>query len=410
MTRREGGYLDLLRREGDFRRVYLAELISLAGDWFAIVPLLSLLPKLTGTGVWGGLVLAADTAIIALVAPYAGATADRLDRRRVMVATNAVSVAFALLLLLVRSDATAWVALVGVGGIAAAKAFYQPAAGAALPNLVDPPDLPRANVLAGATWGSMLVVGAALGAAANVVVGPYWCFAIDAASFVAAGLLTYFTTRPFSEARDVPVERRRVRVDLAETAAYARSDHRVLALLCCKWGAGLGIGAVALYPLMVDEHLGGSDYGTGLLFVARGAGALVGPLLVRRVMDDLARLPAVLVGCLVLVGAGYAGFALAPTLWVAVLAVFVAHLGGGANWVLSTLGLQRLVPDRLRGRVFSADFMLVTLAVSVSQLAASLLAEVMPLRAVGLLLVAAVGGYAVVWSLLTTRTWQAEPT
>jgi MFS family permease len=349
--------------------------------------------------------LAVDTLIIALFAPYAGATADRLDRRKVMVVAGLVSTCFASLLLLVRSDSTAWVALVGIGGIAAAKAFYQPAAGAALPNLVDPPDLPRANVLNGATWGSMLVVGAGLGAIANALVGPYWCFVIDAASFAVAAGLTARTTRPFGEAREAAPARRKAREDLAETIAYARSDHRVLALLCCKWGAGLGIGAVALYPLMVERHLGGADYGTGLLMVGRGAGALVGPLVVRRAVEDISRLPRVLTASLALVGVGYTAFALAPSIEIAFVAVFLAHCGGGANWVLSTLGLQRLVPDRLRGRVFSADFMLVTLAVSVSQLAASLTAEALPLRAVALGLAATVGAYTVVWSALTARTW-----
>ncbi|MHB8961361.1 MAG: MFS transporter, partial [Candidatus Limnocylindrales bacterium] len=74
-------YLDLLRREKDFRRTYLGQLIALGGDWFAIVPLLILLPSLTGSGVWGAMVLAVDTLVFALVGPYAGTVVDRLDRR-----------------------------------------------------------------------------------------------------------------------------------------------------------------------------------------------------------------------------------------------------------------------------------------------------------------------------------------
>ena len=113
-------YLDLLRRERDFRRTYVSQLIALGGDWFAVIPLLVLLPDLTGSGLWGALVLTADTLVFALVAPYAGTVVDRLDRRRVMVVANLAGGAAALLLLLVRSEATAWVALVGMGLIAAA--------------------------------------------------------------------------------------------------------------------------------------------------------------------------------------------------------------------------------------------------------------------------------------------------
>ena len=84
-------YLDLLRREKDFRRTYLAQLIALGGDWFAIIPLLVLLPTLTGTGIWGAAVLAVDTLVFALVGPYAGTVVDRLDRRRVIVVANTVA-------------------------------------------------------------------------------------------------------------------------------------------------------------------------------------------------------------------------------------------------------------------------------------------------------------------------------
>src|SRR5437899_152048 len=74
-----GSYVRVLRDERDFRRVYLATLVSLGGDWFAVVPLLTLLPKLTGSGLYGGLTLAADTATFALFAPYAGTVSDRVD-------------------------------------------------------------------------------------------------------------------------------------------------------------------------------------------------------------------------------------------------------------------------------------------------------------------------------------------
>ena len=65
-----------------------------------------------------------------------------------------------------------------IGLAAAAKAFYSPAAGAALPNVVDPADLPAANALAGSAWGTMLVVGASLGGIVSAVFNPYVCFAI----------------------------------------------------------------------------------------------------------------------------------------------------------------------------------------------------------------------------------------
>ncbi len=395
------GVFGLLRRERDFRRVYLSSLVSLGGDWFAVVPLLILLPRLTGSGVWGGLVLAADTAVFAALSPYAGTIADRLDRRRLMVVADVVSAAVVLLLLAVRSAGTAWVALVAVAGVAAAKAFYEPASASALPNLVPAADLATANALAGATWGVMLAVGASLGGVAAALFGVRACFAIDAASFAVSALLTARTRRQFQQPRK-PRPRVTARADIAEAVGYVRGEPPVLALLACKPGVGLANGALALFPLLASQVFTAGPVGTGLLFAARGLGALLGPLAMSRVATEQRRLYRVLGGSILLCGVAYLGVAVAPVFAVALLLVVVAHVGGGANWTLSSLGLQSLVPDAVRGRVFSVDFALVTLTIAVSQALGGALTAVVAPR----LLVAGFGAATVVYAtgwLLATR-------
>ncbi len=391
------GYLQLLREEHDFRRVYISQIISLGGDWFALIPLLTLLGRLTDGGLWGGLVLAVDTAVFALLAPYAGTVADRFDRRRTMVIADFASAALVLLLLLVRSESTAWVALVAIGGVAVAKAFFTPASSAALPNIVPPADLARATVLGGAVWGTMLAVGAAAGGVLALLVGARWCFALDAVSFLVSGLLVMRTTRPFSEARQT-VTKISVRADVRETYEYARGEPRVRALLACKLGVALGNGTLALFPLYATHVFSVGDVGTGLLYSARGLGALVGPFFMRRyVTRDPALLWPVLATSIGLFGVSYIGFAAAPFFALGLIAVALAHFGGGANWVLSTYGLQSTVPDHVRGRVFSADYMLATLAVSVSQIVAGVLSESVAVRTISAGLGCVVLSYAVVW-------------
>jgi MFS family permease len=88
--------------------------------------------------------------------------------------------------------------------------------------------------------------------------------------------------------------------------------------------------------------------------------------------------------------------------------VFLAHLGGGAQWMLSSLGLQRAVPDAIRGRVFSADYALVTLAVAVSTLVAGAVASAAgPASALYALMVPA-GLAAVAWLIWTRPLRHAE--
>ena len=398
-----GPYLDLLRREQDFRRTYVAQLIALGGDWFAVIPLLVLLPELTGTGVWGAAVLAVDTLVFALVGPYAGTIVDRLDRRRVIVVANTVAGLAALLLVLVRTEATAWIALVAIGVVAAAKAFSQPAGAAALPNLVDPEDLPTASVLAGASWGTMLAVGAALGGLVAGTLGTTACFVLDAALLLLAAGLTAATTRPFTDPNAPVRERRPVHQDVGEAVGYARRDARVLSLLTCKSGPAFGNGALSLFPLYGAAAFGLGPLGIGLMYSARGVGAVLGPLLMRRRGTDPVRMRAVLAGSMAVFGLGYLALGVTSWLWLVLLLLVVAHAGGGANWVLSTYGLQAAVPDVLRGRVFSADYTLATLVIAGSQVVFGLLSDHVPARE----LLAGAGAvvllYAGLWWLAARR-------
>lgn len=324
-----------------------------------------------------------------------------------MVTADVVCAVLVSLLLFVRSADTAWIALVALSGVAGAKAFYSPAAAAAIPNLVDPEDLPTAAVLNGATWGTMLAVGAALGGVLASLIGAHWCFAIDAVSFLLSGIYTWRTTRPFGEDRR-HLPRAGVRADLRATWDYARTEARVVGLLACKVGPSMGNGAIALFPIFAATVWGyGTDdvaFVTGMLFAARGLGALLGPLIGRRVIArDDRYLWSVLGTSMVVFALGYMALAAAPWVWLGLVIVAVAHLGGGGNWILSTYGLQAIVPDEVRGRVFSVDYMLSTLVIAGSQITAGVLADRVDPRWVSFGLGSLVLLYAVGWLTATRR-------
>jgi hypothetical protein len=111
----------------------------------------------------------------------------------------------------------------------------------------------------------------------------------------------------------------------------------------------------------------GAMLGMSLLMGARGAGALLGPLVSGRwARDRQARLRiGILLGFL-LAAAGYVSLGGAGALWLAVLSVVLAHSGSSTNWVFSTTLLQVYTADRFRGRVFAADYGLCMLGVSAS--------------------------------------------
>jgi MFS family permease len=395
--------LSLLTRNRDFRNLFTAELVGFGGDWFVMIPLLTLLPTLTGTGLWGGLILAADTGMIALLLPYAGTVADRLDRRLIMIVSGLVSGVAVLALLLVRSSGTAWVALAAVGAVAVSKAFFSPAASAALPNVVDDEDLPTANAIAGSAWGTMLVVGASLGGVLSSLVGPYVCFGVAAVLFAVSSGLVAGVRRPMQAPRSVDAPPPRPFAAIAESMSYIRAHPRVASLVTVKSAVGVGNGVLTAFPVLATVVFGIGPIGTGLLFAARGLGALIGPLILRRVLAHRSWLLPGLAISMAVYGLAYIGVGFAPWFALALPLVTLAHVAGGGNWMMSSFALQIEVPDRLRGRVFAADMMVATLAVSVSQLGAGALVDHVDTR----VLIAACGAttllYAVVWRLITAR-------
>lgn len=374
--RSAASYLALLRENPSFTRLYAAQLTTFAGEWFATVALLGLVLEMTGSAAAASLVLVLQTGGFAAVAPLAGIVADRVDRRRLLVAANVARAPLPLLYLLVGDASMLWLLFAAVAMLAAGAATFEPTSSASLPNLVDRERLPEANVLIGSAWGTMLAVGAAVGGLAAATLGREPVFVINALAFATSAWIIAGIRRPLQEPREPGLVHPGF-VEAARTAlGFARRRRLVSAFLLSKTTFGFGTGIVALLAVFGAEVFDAGDAGIGLLFAARGLGALTGPFAARALLgtEDRALLVGI-GGSLVALIACYGIFPLAPAIGVAAVLVFGAHLGGGAQWALSSLGLQRATPDGLRGRLFSFDYALVTLTIALSTLAAGLLAD-----------------------------------
>ncbi|HEY6678814.1 MAG TPA: MFS transporter [Actinomycetota bacterium] len=399
--------LSLLRRNRDFRRLYVASLISLGGDWFLLVALFGLVIHFTDSAIAVALVIAVEDLMYFLLSPVAGVLADRIDRRRLMVGADLARAVVCLGFLLIRTDSLLWLAFVLLAVMASFSAAFEPASLAALPNLVDEEDLATANALSGSLWGTMLAVGAALGGVVAAVFGRDTAFILDAVSFLASAWLIWRIRRPFAEQREAE-DHAGVAEATVETIRYARKDHRVLALLAVKFGWGIAGGVLVLIPLLAHGQYHAGDVGIGLLMASRGVGALIGPFVGRSALGPQdRRIFGAIALALAVFGLGYTLLGLVPGLLLAMPTVALAHVGGGAQWTLSSYGLQRIVPDRIRGRIFAFDGMLVTLTFGLSSLLTGWLAESFGPRVTAVGMGAVAMGWAAVWSLLTTDVRRA---
>jgi MFS family permease len=400
-------YLRLLQNNSAFRRLYLAQLISFAGDWFATVALLGLVLDLTDSAAAASLVIVLQTGGFAIASPIAGVLADRFDRRLLMVGADFFRVPVALALLLVKTPDTLWVCFLAIALMAFGAALFEPTSSAALPNIVEPDELGEANVLLGSAWGVMLALGAAAGGLVAVTLGRDAAFALNAASFALSGFLIVGIRRPFQRAReaDTPHEAGGAGgliTALRITVRFARQNRLLAALLLSKTMFGVGTGVILMLAVFGREVFGAGDLGIGILYAARGLGALIGPFLARATfgVDDRGILRGISTAVLT-VSVAYALFPLSPTIWIAGLFVFLGHLGAGAQWMLSTYGLQRATPDAIRGRIFSFDYGLVTLTIAGSTVLAGILSENLAPAVAVWTMVALIAVAGTAWTIFT---------
>ncbi|MEO8842289.1 MAG: MFS transporter [Kofleriaceae bacterium] len=363
----------VLARNRDFRRLFLASVVSLGGDWFSFVAVASLVTELTGRPGTAAYIYAATVIPVFVASPLAGIVADRFDRRRTLVITDLARVPVALSLCLAASWHSTALAVAATIVLAIGASFSDPIASAATPNLVSEEDLASAQAVMGMVWGSMLMVGAGIGGVVAEVFGRQVAFTIDGVSFLISALLIASIRRPLQQA-DRPASTGSMR----EALGYVRSRPLLVRLLFAKVGVSSANGIVGLLPAFALRRFSAMPIATGLLFAARGLGAMLGPLFARMAIGATPTRRAIIVVCglsTLTYTAGYLAFTASHVFVVALVLVVIAHLGGGAQWSLSTYGLQRETPDHVRGRVMAIDYGLATLAIGISAVVAGALAD-----------------------------------
>ena len=406
--------LQLLRTNRDVRWLFCAQVVSFLGDWFVFVALAGYVDDATDSELLVSLVLVSFALPSFLASPLAGPVVDRVDRRRLVIVVSALQALAAAGLLLLHEDRI-WVAFVFQGLVAGLAAFVKPSVESALPNLARSPDeLRLANALLGSTWGVMVALGAGLGGLFSQAFGRQAAIIADVGTFVIAGVFFALVRRPMQRPRDATGRQIRPIADMAEALRLARRNRVVLALMSSKATFAIGAGVVSQLAVLASDVHGAGDRGRGLLLAARGVGSGVGPFLAARWARGSMRRILNLCGWAAIVFAvAYVGAAWASTLLLAAVLVTIAHLGGGAQWTLSTYGLQVEVDDRILGRVSAGDFAIVTLVLSVTSVAAGVLSSAVGVRwsITAFALAAATAGttYLVLTRNLRSRWYRLTP-
>ena len=346
-----------------FRNLFLATLGSSVGTLLAAVALAIDVKDRTNSGLWVGAVLVVEFLPTIVVGLLLGPLLDRLERRSLMLAADALRVGV-FVALPFAGNAESVVGLALVAGLA--TGFFRPAVYAGVPNLVPGEDLPQANALLQTVENLSWTVGPVVGGILTAAAGPSAAYGINAASFVVSFVLI-MRIPPRLLQSERALSRGHWR-DLADGFLAALRSRSMLAVLVA-WGiASLGMGAVNVAEIFLAKntfHAG--DFGYGLLYGAMGAGLVLGSFGSAMLLDRCG-VAVVYGGSLAVLAAGYAATAVSPDVWVAAVCCAAAGVGNGAAVACNALLVQRGTFDLLRGRALTFVMGATYLAVAVGEL------------------------------------------
>ncbi len=344
-------------RSRNYRLFFIGQLISLIGTWMQMVAQPWLVYRLTGSSLLLGTVGFASQIPVFLLATIGGAVADRFDRHKVVIATQAASMilAFILAFLTLTHTIQVWHIIVLSSLLGIVNAFDMPGRQAFIVLLVEKEDLMNAIALNSSIFNGARVLGPAVAGLLIAGIGEGWCFFANAVSYIAViiGLLM-MKLKPMP-----PVERKDAGMrSLLEGFSFVRKMRSIRAVLLLLGLISIvGMPYSVLMPIFADKILHGGARGLGILMGATGIGALVGAmsLAVRSGTKGLGKV----------VGYASAGFGAALILFSAsrsfwLSAAFLAPVGYSfmVQMAASSTLIQTMVPDHLRGRVMAVHVMM----------------------------------------------------
>lgn len=383
-------YYRLLRDNTNYRKLWFAQIISEVGDWFYTVALYSLLFDLTSSAKSVAAALVFQVLPQFFFGPTAGVINDHASRRKVMIFSDVARAGIVILMVFVRTKEMLPFLYLLLLMETLMWALFEPGRSAVIPNITSSPgETVTANGLGSTTWAFNFFFGSALGGAAAVLLGRDAVFIINSLSFLLSAWLVRSMSfhEPHTENK-APLKLKDLFdfKPITEGLRYVRSHPGLRPVILLKAGVRLmganwvilptlGERVFPLYIGNVDAQRAGM-LGMSMLLGARGLGALIGPLSGGAwAGKNIGRMKIGVAIGFALVFMGYTSLGYTTTIFSAIPAVVLAHAGGSMVWVFSSSMLHFMSNDEFRGRVFSADYMFMTLMLSISSWSAGVLVD-----------------------------------
>ena len=373
------GYIQILRNNHSFRRLFVAQELSYIGDWFTVIALFILAGEASDNSplaIAG--VLATRSFSLAAVTPFTGMLADRYSRKGLMITSDLA--ACVILVIVLQFDLLNNLSSVYFLAVAmvAAKSIFDPAQYAYLPNICSEEELLTANALGSGGWSIALGIGASVGGLTIANYGITTALWIDAVTFLVSAMciMNLPSGGPDISERENATPRV-VSKEITDGWKYILKNPEVRRLVIAKalWSSGGGAQIFLLILIGMEAGFGDIAAGIGILFMARGFGSGFGPMAGRKMMNNKILQPYLIGLAVGTSGIFYIIISLMEWSNLLLLMIFISHAASGFNWVQSTTLTQERAGDEWRGRVAGADFLALTFMMGTSAITAGFILE-----------------------------------
>jgi MFS family permease len=344
-------------RHRNYQLFFSGQLISVTGTWMQSVAESWLVYRLTGSATLLGVTAFCSQIPVFILAPIAGAVADRNTRHHIMVLTQSLSMVLPLVLALLTFTGVVrpWHVFLLAGCLGVVNAFDVPARQSFVVEMVGREDLLNAIALNSSMFNGARVVGPAVAGVLVAAIGEAWCFLLNGLSYIAVIVGLLLMQLP----KKTAVRQHSALNDVLEGFRFVGRTGPVRALLILLGIVSLsGVPYAVLMPVFAEDILRGGARELGILMAASGVGALGGALTLagRRDVRGLSRWVAWGAGAF---GVALNLFSVSRHFWLSVIALVPVGYSLMVQMAASNTLLQAMVPDRLRGRVMSVYSMMI---------------------------------------------------
>ena len=355
------GFSTLLRQNRNYRYTWIGQVVSEIGDHFNNVAVFALVLATTKSGLVVSGIMLSRAIPAMLVGPLAGVALDRLDRKRVMIASDLIRAVVAACFVFTINRPGGWLIYVLSALLMVASPFFTAGRSSILPTIATKDEIHTANSLTQTTGWITLTIGTLLGGVSVAQFGYHWAFLANSLSFAISALCIsrlFVSSGGFRAVRKALTETEVVRPwhEYVEGLRYMREHPLILAIALIGVGWATGGGAAQILFSVFGElvfHRG--PEGIGFIWTAAGIGLLCGGMVAYQLGRRLRfeGYKRTIVVCYVIHGGAYIVFSQMRSFGWALVFIGLSRAAVGISSILNMSQLLRRVEDSFRGRVFS---------------------------------------------------------